>query len=186
MRFRSSCGFLLVAIDNLGRLNQAYGFAIADEVIAQVAKRIRSKLRGKDHLGLFSGNKFGVVLTNCSPDELSVAAERLLAGVREETITTAAGQLAVTVTIGGVTAPRHARTVEEILSRAQDALEQARSKRHGSFVAYRPNVEREAMRRENVRAHRRDRHRAERAAHRARVRARGRAARRAKSNFTNA
>ncbi|MGI8526588.1 MAG: EAL domain-containing protein [Pseudolabrys sp.] len=151
VRFRSSCGFLLVAIDNLGRLNQAYGFAVADEVIVQIAKRIRSKLRGKDHLGLFSGNKFGVVLTNCTPDELSVAAERLLAGVREETITTAAGQLAVTVTIGGVTAPRHARTVEEILSRAQDALEQARSKRHGSFVAYRPNVELDNIRRENVR-----------------------------------
>jgi GGDEF domain-containing protein len=91
------------------------------------------------------------VLTKCSPDELAVAAERLIAGVRDETMTTAAGQLAVTVTIGGVTAPRHARTVEEILSRAQDALEQARSKRHGSFVAYKPNIELDAIRRGNVR-----------------------------------
>ena len=47
-----------------------------------------------------------------------------------------------------MTAPRHARSVEEILSRAQDALEQARSKRHGSFVAYKPNVELDAIRRE--------------------------------------
>jgi diguanylate cyclase (GGDEF)-like protein len=152
VRFRSSCGFLLVAIDGLGRLNEAYGFAVADEVIKQVAKRLRSRLRGKDFLGLFSGNKFGVVLTTCTPDELSIAADRLLAAVRDETITTSAGQVAVTVTIGGVTAPRHARTIEEILSRAQDALDQARSKRHGSFVAYRPNVELDAQRRENVRA----------------------------------
>jgi diguanylate cyclase (GGDEF)-like protein len=152
VRFRSSCGFLLVAIDHLGRLNEAYGFDITEDVIAQVAKRIRARLRGKDFLGRISGNKFGVVLTNCTPDELAVAAERLLTGVRDETITTAAGPVAVTVTIGGVTAPRHARSLPEILSRAQDALHAARAKRHGSFVAYRPNVERDALRRESVRA----------------------------------
>ena len=34
IKLRSSCGFLLAAIDNLGRINEAYGFNIADEVIA--------------------------------------------------------------------------------------------------------------------------------------------------------
>jgi diguanylate cyclase (GGDEF)-like protein len=152
IRFRTSCGFLLVAIDHLANLNEAYGFDIAENVIAQVAKRIRARLRGKDYLGRFSGNKFGVILTSCTPDELAVAAERLLTGVRDETIQTAAGPVAVTVTIGGITAPRHARTVPEILARAQDALHAARQKRHGSFAAYRPNVERDALRRDSVRA----------------------------------
>ena len=50
VRFRSSCGFMLVAIDHLGHLNEAYGFDVADEVIAQVGKRIRARLRGKDSL----------------------------------------------------------------------------------------------------------------------------------------
>jgi len=152
VKFRGSCGFLLVAIDHLGRLNEAYGFDTTEAVIAQVAKRIRTRLRAKDHLGRFSGNKFGVVLTSCTPDELTIAAERLLAGVRDETIATAAGPVAVTVTIGGVNAPRHARSVPEILSRTQDALSAARAKRPGSFVAYRPNVERDARRRESARA----------------------------------
>ena len=152
VRFRTSCGFLLVSIDHLGHLNEAYGFDAAEEVIAQVAKRIRARLRGKDHLGRFSGNKFGVILTSCTADEMAVAAERLLAGVRDETIPTAAGPVAVTVTIGGVTAPRHARTVPEIFSRALDALHAARASCHGSFAAYRPNVERDALRRDSVRA----------------------------------
>ncbi len=152
VRFRGSCGFLLVSIDHLGHLNEAYGFDIGDAVIAQVGKRIRARLRGKDHLGRFSGNKFGVILTNCTPEELSVAAERLLDGVREEPIFTAAGPVAATVTIGGVTAPRHARTVKEILARTQDALHASRAKRHGSFTAYMPNAERDALRRRSVRA----------------------------------
>ncbi len=152
VRFRTSLGFLLVAIDHLAHLNEAYGFDVAEDVIAQVAKRIRARLRGKDFLGRISGNKFGVILTTCTADELVVAAERLLAGMRDETIPTAAGPVAVTVTIGGITAPRHARTVPEILSRVQDALHAARAKRHGSFAAYRPNVERDALRRDSVRA----------------------------------
>ncbi|MDP2296618.1 MAG: bifunctional diguanylate cyclase/phosphodiesterase [Pseudolabrys sp.] len=152
VRFRGSCGFLLVAIDHLGELNRAYGYDVTETVIAEVGKRLRGRLRGKDHLGRFSGNKFGVVLTSCTPDELSVAAERLLAGVRDETILTAGGSVAVTVTIGGVTAPRHARTLPEVITRAQEALDAARQKRRGSFIAYRPNVERDALRRECARA----------------------------------
>ena len=86
VRFRGSLGFLLVAIDHLAHLNESYGFDIAEDVIAQVAKRIRARLRGKDYLGRFSGNKFGVILTACTAEELAVAADRLLEGVRDETI----------------------------------------------------------------------------------------------------
>jgi diguanylate cyclase (GGDEF)-like protein len=152
LRFRSSCGFLLVAIDNLARVNESYGFDIADQVIGAVAKRLRSRMRGKDTLGRFSGNKFGLVLRDCTPDDMAVAADRLLAGIRDEMVPTSGGPIAVTVTIGGVTAPRHARSVAEVLARAQESLDGAKSRRRGSFQAYRPSIEREAMRRENVRA----------------------------------
>jgi diguanylate cyclase (GGDEF)-like protein len=152
IRFRSSCGFLLVAIDNLARINESYGFEAADQLIGAVAKRIRKLMRGKDTLGRFSGNKFGIVLRDCTPDDLAIAAERMLTGVRDEMIPTATGTIAVTVTIGGVTAPRHARTVAEVLARAQEALDTAKDKRRGSFCAYRPNIEREMLRRESVRA----------------------------------
>ena len=152
VRQRESCGLLLVAIDNLARFNEAYGFDIADEVIGAVAKRLRAKMRGGDHLGRFSGNKFAVILNGCTPEDMEKAAERLLAGVRDDVVRTSAGPVAVTVTIGGVTAPRHGRSVQEILTRAQETLAHVKSKRRGSFQAYRPNLEREAIRRENVRA----------------------------------
>ncbi len=152
VKLRSSCGFLLVAVDNLDRINEAYGFDIADEVIAEIGKRIRRQLRGKDHLGRFSGNKFGIILKNCTPDEMLIAADRLLAGVREEVVQTTAGPVAATITIGGVTGPRHARNLREVLARAQDALDSAKVRRRGSFQVYQPNLEREARRQENVRA----------------------------------
>lgn len=150
-RFRSSCGFLLIGIDSLARINESYDFSVADEVIAAVARRIRSRMRGADLFGRYSGNKFGVVMKNCTPDDLAPAAERFLAAVRDDVVETSVGPVAVTVSIGGVAAPRHARSIQEILSRAQEALDVAKMKRQGSFQAYRPNVERDAMRKENLR-----------------------------------
>jgi diguanylate cyclase (GGDEF)-like protein len=152
VKLRSSCGFMLAAVDNLGRINEAYGFNVADEVIAAVAARIRSQMRGKDHLGRFSGNKFGIILNNCTPDDMLIAADRLLVGARDHVVQTSAGPVAITVTIGGVTAPRYARTVAEVLARAQDALDSAKARRRGSFQPYRSNPERDARRQENIRA----------------------------------
>jgi EAL domain-containing protein (putative c-di-GMP-specific phosphodiesterase class I) len=109
-------------------------------------------MRAGDMLGRFSSNKFGVVLKNCTPDDLSMAADRFLTAVREDVVQTAHGPVAATITIGGVAAPRHARTVAEILAHAQESLDTAKAKRRGTFVAYRPNIELEALRQENVRA----------------------------------
>jgi diguanylate cyclase (GGDEF)-like protein len=152
VKYRGSCGFMLIAVDNLSRINEAYGFGVADEVIASVGRRIRSRMRTGDTLGRFSSNKFGVVLKTCTPDDLTAAADRFLAAVREDVVRTAHGPVAASVTIGGIAAPRHARTVDAILAHAQESLDTAKARRRGSFVAYRPNVEREAARRDNVQA----------------------------------
>jgi diguanylate cyclase (GGDEF)-like protein len=152
IKLRSSCGFLLAAIDNLGSINRAYGFDIADQVITAVAQRMHAQLRGKDHIGRYSGNKFGLILNNCTVEDMRVAAERVLASTRDQVVPTSAGPVAVTITIGGITVPRHARSVRDVLTRVQDALDAAKARRRGSFVVYRPNPEREAQRRENVRA----------------------------------
>ncbi|RAI37400.1 bifunctional diguanylate cyclase/phosphodiesterase [Rhodoplanes roseus] len=151
VRYRGSSGFLLLAIDNVGRINEAYGYEVADDVIAAVAKRLRARMRGGDHLGRFSGNKFGIILKQCTPEDIRVAAERLLAGVRDGVVQTKAGPVAVTASVGGVTVPRHARSVHDALARSKEALEIAQSKRCGSFHGYQPNVERDALRRASVR-----------------------------------
>ncbi len=170
---RNSCGFMLVAIDNLARINESYGFDVADEAIGAVAKRLRTKMRGGDQLGRFSGNKFGIILNTCTPDDMERAAERLVAGVRDDVVRTGAGPIVITVTIGGVTAPRHASNVQEILARAQETLDHAKAKRPGSSgISPECRTRGVAVRQRACR--RRDRERAQRTAHPAGVRAGGR------------
>ena len=150
-RFRSTSAFLLIGIDHLARVNDAFGFDVADGVIAEVGKRIRARLRGGDVLGRFSGNKFGLILRNCTVDDTIVAAERFLAAVRDEIVPTKSGPVSVTASIGAVSIPRFARNAEEAINRAQETLEAAKSRRAGSFLLWKPNVERDAQRRVNIR-----------------------------------
>ncbi|HEX7789602.1 MAG TPA: bifunctional diguanylate cyclase/phosphodiesterase [Afipia sp.] len=150
-RFRTSFAFILLGIDHLARLNDAFGYEIADEVILEVAKRIRARLRGGDVLGRFSGNKFGLILKNCTVDDMNTAAERFLAGIRNEVVPTRSGPVSLTASIGAISAPRHARTVADIMSRTQEALDAAKTRRRGSLMVWHPNVEREAQRRVNIR-----------------------------------
>jgi diguanylate cyclase (GGDEF)-like protein len=150
-RLRLSCAFMLIGIDHLARINDAFGFDVADAVISELARRIRVRLRGGDVLGRFSGNKFGLILKNCTVDDMNVAAERFLAGIRDEVVPTKSGPVSVTVSIGAVGVPRHARSADEAINRAHETLDMAKRRRAGSFALWRPNVEREAQRRINIR-----------------------------------
>jgi diguanylate cyclase (GGDEF)-like protein len=150
-RFRSTSAFMLVGIDHLARVNDAFGFDVADAVILDVGRRIRSRLRGGDVLGRFSGNKFGLILKNCTIDDMNVAAERFLAGIRDEVVPTRSGPVSVTASIGAVSVPRYARSTDEAINRAHETLDAAKRRRAGSFGAWRPNAERDAQRRVNIR-----------------------------------
>ncbi|MEZ2147697.1 bifunctional diguanylate cyclase/phosphodiesterase [Bradyrhizobium sp. DN5] len=150
-RFRSTAAFMLVGIDHLARVNDAFGFDVADAVILDVAKRIRARLRGGDVLGRFSGNKFGLILKNCTVDDMNVAAERFLAGIRDEVVPTKSGPVSVTASIGAVSVPRYARNTDEAVNRAHETLDAAKSRRAGSFATWRPDAARDAQRRVNIR-----------------------------------
>jgi diguanylate cyclase (GGDEF)-like protein len=150
-RFRSACAFMLIGIDHLARINDAFGFDVADAVISEVALRIRARLRGGDVLGRFSGNKFGLILKNCTVDDMNVAAERFLACVRDDVVPTRSGPVSVTASVGAVSVPRYARSADEAINRAAETLDGAKRRRAGSFSVWRPNVEREAQRKVNIR-----------------------------------
>jgi diguanylate cyclase (GGDEF)-like protein len=150
-RIRSSFAFMLIGIDHLARINDAFGFDVADAVISEVATRLRARLRSGDLLGRFSGNKFGLILKNCTVDDINIAAERFLAGIRDDVVPTKSGPVSVTASIGAVNVPRYARNADEAINRAHETLDMAKRRRAGSFSLWRPNVERDAQRRVNIR-----------------------------------
>ncbi|MFN0217186.1 MAG: EAL domain-containing protein [Hyphomicrobium sp.] len=145
-RDRQSAGFLIIAVNNLAVINETFGFDIGDEAVAVVGRRIKEKLRGGDIIGRYSSNKFGVIMQDCGPGAMRIAAERFMKAIRDTTIQTSACQLSVTVSIGGVIMPDQAGTMQQTLNNALRALDRARSKRFDCFMAYESSVGSESAR----------------------------------------
>ena len=151
VHYQGACAFMLLGINHLSRINDAFGFDVADEVICEVVGRIRPLLRGGDVMGRFSNNKFGIILKNCAGDDMAGAADRFLSVIRDGMMPTSSGPVAVTISIGGVSVPRYASTVEKAVTRAQEALDTAKRFPSGVFQPWNPNAVRESLRRQNIR-----------------------------------
>ena len=146
----TSGAFLVAAVSNLAIINETFGFDVGDEILAAVAKAINSQLRGGDLIGRYSSNKFGIVLNDCEPSAMRIAAERLIKGLEDANFDEVACPILPTLTIGGVLIPDHASSVNGALSRALEALTKARNRRVSCFLAHVPNAERESARQRNI------------------------------------
>lgn len=149
-RTKQSCCFLMASVDNLATINDSFGFEVGDEVLAAVARIVKSRLRGGDSMGRYSSNKFGIILNECGPGAMRVAAERFIKAVRDQTIRTAVCQLSATISIGGVLLPDQAPTIPQALGHALHALDRAKLRRHDGFTAYEPSVAGESARKRNI------------------------------------
>jgi diguanylate cyclase (GGDEF)-like protein len=146
----TNSAFLVAAISNLSVINETFGFDVGDEVLERVAKAMNAKLRGGDAIGRYSSNKFGIVLNDCGPSAMRIAADRLIQVVKDTKFDDIACPIAAKLSIGGVLLPDHASTVNKALSQALDALDQARKRRTSCFVVQSHNAEKENRRRRNI------------------------------------
>jgi diguanylate cyclase (GGDEF)-like protein len=140
-RAQSTFAFLLASIDN-----QAYGYDVADEVIAGVAGKLRKSLRAGDLIARYSGNRFALLLEACDADQMAQAAQRFLNIAAEAPVATSVGNLPVSLRIGGVIAPRQARGPRSLIQHAEEALDIARERPGQRFVAYMSNLVRDEAR----------------------------------------
>jgi diguanylate cyclase (GGDEF)-like protein len=140
------CAFLVASIDRLAMINDSYGFGAADEVIVAVGERLSHSLRSSDVIGRTAGNKFGVILKNCTDQEIVIVADRLRAAVRGSVIETRSGQVAATSSVGAVWLPSGAASSQEAMLRAEEALERARRDGRDGFTMYQHSPQREGAR----------------------------------------
>jgi diguanylate cyclase (GGDEF)-like protein len=147
---RRPFAFLMVAINNLGLVNETFGFETGNELIQAVAKRLASEVRDGDIIGRFAANKFGVLVQSCDINGLQSTAKRLARAIRGTPIDTPACRIASTVSIGAVQVPQHATTVGDIIGFALDALEGAKTGREDRLVIYASNPKRASRRRRNI------------------------------------
>ena len=94
-------GVLFADIDRFKFVNDTYGHAMGDKVIALAARTIQNGLRPTDRVCRLGGEEFLCMLPNVDEEDLRQVAERVRMLVERAWLDTAAGALRVTVSIGG-------------------------------------------------------------------------------------
>lgn len=149
-RTRQPAAFLIAAINNLAVINENFGFDVGDAVISSVGSVIQQHLRGGDSLGRYSANKFGIILNDCGPGAMQIAADRLLKAVRKSSFKSSDCPISSTISIGAVQLPSQASNVPTAISRALQALDKARSTRHDAYIVWEPSPAKESARLRNI------------------------------------
>lgn len=141
--------FLLSGVNDLTLINETYGFDVGDEVITIVGQRLARALRGKDCVGRFSSNKFGIVLHNCEAKGVEAIARRLMATVGDS-VDTSVGAVAATISVGAVLLPEQAPNAQIAIGHALQALDSGRVNRGDQFNIYVPCERKDSERQRNI------------------------------------
>ena len=87
-------------LDAFKKVNDTYGHAVGDAVLAGAAKSIMAVLRDSDYVGRYGGEEFLILLPGVSEDSAGIVCERLLAGLRRTRHSYSAGHIHVTISLG--------------------------------------------------------------------------------------
>ncbi|MEH0841699.1 diguanylate cyclase [Micromonospora sp. CPCC 205711] len=125
-RFGRMLSILALDLDRFKTVNDTYGHAAGDAVLAEFARRVRGEIREVDLAFRQGGEEFVVLLPETDARGAAIVAERLGAAVRDTPITVDGHgvrvPVPVTVSIGIAVYPDHANTGQEVLDAADDAL----------------------------------------------------------------
>jgi len=125
---------LLIDIDNFKQVNDRWGHSVGDDVLVRTASLFQSMLRKQDWVGRWGGEEFLVISPgspDCDPESL---AERMRCEVANSEYSQAAASFHITVSIG-VACANQTSTVDEILTKADEALYRAKITRNSISVA---------------------------------------------------
>ena len=118
---------LFLDLDRFKLVNDTLGHSSGDELLLQLADRMRNVIREEDTLARMGGDEFALVMPSlCAPDAAIVTAERMLTVVREP-YWLAQGTACIGVSIGISFFPTQGRSAEALLNHADLALYRAKT-----------------------------------------------------------
>ncbi len=134
-------GAIMIDIDNFKQINDNFGHTTGDRVLTEVAFRLKHSLRLYDKIGRYGGDEMLIVLPNCDQNNMAVIAERLRQVICTKKIKTNAGDLNITISLGGASTQNFNEiSLDKLLESSDKALYLAKRRgRNCSVVAERKN-----------------------------------------------
>lgn len=96
-------GLMLIDVDNFKAVNDSAGHSAGDQVVIEVARRLKASLRSVDVCARWGGDEFIVLVRDCSQQGLARIANALTEMMRQMPVVLSDGErLSVTISIGAV------------------------------------------------------------------------------------
>jgi diguanylate cyclase (GGDEF)-like protein len=121
-RHEGDLSLLMIDIDHFKAINDHLGHPIGDEVLKQVADVLRERLRQNDVAARWGGEEFVVLADGTALDSARLLAEQIRGAVESAPFP---GDDPVTISIG-IAGYRRGETADQLLTRADDALYDAK------------------------------------------------------------
>ncbi|SMR71452.1 two-component system, cell cycle response regulator [Aliiroseovarius halocynthiae] len=123
---------LVLDLDHFKSINDRFGHGVGDQVLVEVANRLRNNLREFDLLARFGGEEFMVALPDVSSQDVATMAERLRRAIGDHPIDVADATFPIRVTVSvGVAVwgdmKNDARSAHELTQAADQALYASKS-----------------------------------------------------------
>jgi len=126
-RHRHVLALMFIDLDGFKAVNDRWGHHHGDEVLQEVAQRLRHNVRKEDLVVRLGGDEFAIVFSRLhSTDEVCFLAEKLI-GVLSRPYANEDGAANVSASIGLAVFPEHGRTVSDLLKAADQAVYEAKT-----------------------------------------------------------
>src|SRR5947209_19245211 len=117
---------IIADMDHFKKINDTYGHATGDQVLREVAERMKASLRSYDVAGRYGGEEFLVIVPDCDESAALHVAEKIRKAVCSTPIENLGGDRTVTISLG-VGTRSSGISADALLSAADAALYQAKS-----------------------------------------------------------
>ena len=125
-RFGRPVSIILFDIDQLKHINDSLGHIAGDRVIQEVIKCSKRNVRQIDLLGRWGGDEFVILLPEVDLPAVNQIADRLCRDIRTHLFTIDKKKIAMTVSVGISTTNGTVFSIDELFSRADRALYEAK------------------------------------------------------------
>ena len=116
---------ILVDIDHFKKINDTFGHLTGDDVLFEVANRIKSCMRTYDAVGRYGGEEFLLVVPGCDQSEIFAVGEKIRKAVCDTPIRSSHLDQTITVSVGVCVRTTEA-TADALLMAADSALYRAK------------------------------------------------------------
>lgn len=136
----------LVDLDHFKAVNDTYGHATGDRLLAYSAQRMRELIPAKATLCRIGGDEFAILFRNSSPEQVELVAKAIVA-VMTRPFVVGDHALHIGATAGFASCPGDSIDPETLLRYADLALYAAKSQARGTCQHFQPAMDRDAQER---------------------------------------